>query len=137
MPPPTTGMYQVRNNQREYLYNQCKNASFCMHDDSAFGRTVDQKLKMVDLYGKAWAALMPQGDEPTRQAIWDCLVMDCIPVFPAPAEWMIPYFPYTDVIDYRPLGMYLTHIDEALKGYGPKVGVCFWGRCWGRWRCVG
>ena len=55
-----TGMYNVRNNQREYLHKQCLNASFCVHDDSAGGRNKGEKLKMVSLYGQAWAALMPQ-----------------------------------------------------------------------------
>ena len=35
---------------------------------------------------------------------------------------MIPYFPFTDVIDYRPLGIYLTHINVALEK--PDAKVC-------------
>lgn len=114
---PLKGYYQVRTPQREWLHKVCNSQPYCESDDIwAYAPTDHRHFRFIEAYEEAWVAIQVQGDEVTRTAMNDVWCNDGVNLYLAPPEWIVPFFPFTDLIDYR-LMTYFTskHIDQAIR----------------------
>lgn len=111
------GIYAVRTDQRQYLSAACTSSPDICEEVDIYNNDIPEETRwnVVEGYRSAWGSLMPQGDEPTRTAQNDAWLVDSIPVFLAEPEWMIPYLPFTELIDYRTIAYFMKHIDKAME----------------------
>lgn len=111
---PLKGWYQVRTPQRRWIHEQCNKEEFCQSEDIwAYEEGDPRRMDFIGPYKPAWVAIQPQGDEPTRTAMFDVWCHNAVNLFLAEPEWILPYFPFTDIIDYRKIAYFVSHVDKA------------------------